>query len=555
MGASATITTELENLIEHEACRLKATRCTPDAVSWETPPRDDLAWIPDCFLPLWGTPAYNQLSPEQKLRYNHYYALQKTEQFIWLENQLLVAPAQRLLGSADVTEPLRRILQSFIDDEVKHNVTFWRLLRRSHPNLYPGNDHVLFRPSIRFRLYAYSMSHLPRLLSGWTLMGNAFEEHTLILSRQYKEMGDRVDPLFANVYMLHAQDEARHCNLDTVFAHWLIDGQSRWQSRLNGAALGGAFRAYFAEWGHEQPIQRLIEDFPELGDRSSALFSEAARCRSEDYHREVLSANTTPMTFKNRERYEILERAIQSLSSDPRPAGKAVEVKKLLITAIDVTRRGFCAGDDPPLPSPPKGISMRWLSEQEWEANPELLYSPADVVRKRYRDQGTCLIGVETSSGRTVYHLWVTTKGAYVEWIFKYLEAPPGGVLIFDAWVAPDRRGNTLHKIGAAWAARKTLECGRTVAAAGVEEHEFYPFATMYAKMGLGLLVPQHFIIGLSLPRGVRRHWHRPPSAGVLAFTEKLRQKYLQSAPRAASLETGASRPTDEIRSAAGSRP
>ncbi len=83
--ADQALDTGFRERVEQAAARLKPTRLSPELVPWGDGPDPDRFWVPECLLPLWGTPAYDDLTDEQRLRYNQYYALELSEQFLWLE--------------------------------------------------------------------------------------------------------------------------------------------------------------------------------------------------------------------------------------------------------------------------------------------------------------------------------------------------------------------------------------------------------------------------------------------------------------------------------------
>ncbi len=296
--------------IHVEAARLKASRLSPAALAEGERPDPYLPWIPDTLVPLWGTASYTHLSDDQRLRYNHYYALQMVEQFIWIENALALQPMRVLL--AGTREPgLVRIIQSFVADEKDHSTVLWELAGRARPDLYRGQHHVLFRPPAKVRALALLMGRLPVMLSGWTLFLNVLEEHTLALNREYKQAGNTVDSLFARIHFLHAQDEARHCNLDSLLGAWLVEGQTGWCQRLNARALEYLMVFYYdVDWGWAQSLKQLVKDFPELRGRFPELLREASLSRGPEYLEHLFDSKTVPITTRNRSRHAMLDQAV-----------------------------------------------------------------------------------------------------------------------------------------------------------------------------------------------------------------------------------------------------
>ncbi len=310
MSGGRGVPSSLLNRIDIEVARLKDTRLKPAVIADGEHPDPAIPWIPETLVPLWGTAGYKQLSDEQRLRYNHYYALQMLEQFIWIENALALGPLRMLL--AGTRKPgLVRIIQSFIADEVDHSAALWELANRARPDLYCGQHHLLFQPPARVRFLAFLMGRFPSLLSGWTLFLNVLEEHTLVLHREYKQAGNTVDSLFARIHFLHAQDEARHCSMDSLLGAWLIEGQTGWQQQLNARALEGLMAVYYdTDWGWKQSLEQLVKDFPELRDDLSDLLRDASSSRGRGYLEHLFDSKTVPITTRNRNRHTMLDQAV-----------------------------------------------------------------------------------------------------------------------------------------------------------------------------------------------------------------------------------------------------
>ncbi len=301
--------------IEREAAALKPSRLAPDQVAWGDGPDIAKQWIPEDLTPLSGTEIYGDLTDEQKLRYNHYYALRLAEDFIWLETYAVIPPLEGLLKGDVPTPAFRTLLKSFIVDEENHKATVWQLLRRARHDLYPTNEFVFCKPPSSVVWMAATATRFPRLLASWALFAGTCEERTIPISRGYKEAGDSVDPLFANVFTLHALDEARHCKLDSQIAEWLIAPQRRLPKWVNGTVLGLLSQAYLDPgWGSDTPIRYLVADFPVLDDREAEMIEATERARSGHYLQHLLDRSLHPLTVRNVERYPMLDRAIRRVA-------------------------------------------------------------------------------------------------------------------------------------------------------------------------------------------------------------------------------------------------
>ncbi len=141
-----TLDHQLLEKIEREVACLRPTRLTVAALDWERGPDHEKPWAPEAMLPLSRISAFEQLSDEQKLRYNQYYALQLAEEFAWVERRLIIVALTRLLGEPLPRAALRDLLDSFVADERHHDASFTRLLTAARPDLYRlGPCHFFFR--------------------------------------------------------------------------------------------------------------------------------------------------------------------------------------------------------------------------------------------------------------------------------------------------------------------------------------------------------------------------------------------------------------------------
>lgn len=214
--------------------------------------------------------------------------------------------------------------------------------------------------------------------------------------------------------------------------------------------------------------------------------------------------------------------------------GGALMVRELVLFTADLAAAPWYAGDGPP-PEPglPDGIALRWLPAGEWEADPAALGVAEDTARGRYRAGARCLMGWDAARGRCVYRLWASEQGARIEWIFAYVPALPGHLLVFDSWVHPDYRGRNVHWAAAARACGEARRRGLPGIVAGVEAHEFPAFAAKYAAQGLVLIRPHRALVGV---RALGRAWHfaRRPARRLAAFAEALEARHpaLAGAPQ-----------------------
>jgi hypothetical protein len=207
------------------------------------------------------------------------------------------------------------------------------------------------------------------------------------------------------------------------------------------------------------------------------------------------------------------------MRGEPDRAGAIYRTKHLYMY------RGEPSGQPVPAHPPPPDVAMRWLEFAEWERTPSLLPHPAALVRQRFADGDRCLVIHRRDTGELLYHLWLSTAGAWTQWIGARVVPPDGYVLVFDVWTHPAWRRGRLHIPGATEVARSIDDLGVRGMVAGVEEQEIVPFARMYARAGLGYISPYEVIIWHRLGP---LSWHRraAPAEQLVERCAEVRRRY-----------------------------
>ena len=254
---------------QREAARLAPTSLTLEAMDWSRPPDPARSWVPEKLTPLAGCTGYTALTPAQRLAYNQAYACQLLEEFIWIESRLVLAPLDRL--KAD--DHARPVLASFRSDE-EHHIACFKQLRA----LAGAARENYFRPPILINALARLAAFTPHTFTFWIVALVAFEDYAIDVAKLYRA-DDSLEPLFRNVFIAHARDEARHCRFDTLLESWL--GVNPFNARLH-AAFKGAY--YATSWGLDGPVMALARRFQELASRARDLHAEAHAARADAGH-------------------------------------------------------------------------------------------------------------------------------------------------------------------------------------------------------------------------------------------------------------------------------
>lgn len=273
-------------------------------LDWSRPIDHARWWSPEEIAPLYYLPAYSLLSPEEKRRYNQLFALGVCEQFIWLEEHILVDTLRKVLDGRDAPPPLRRALETFIAEEVKHTEMFWRVLERAEPAWYARRAFRLFNISAPQQALLDLVLRFPRTFLVWVWTAIFFEERTVDYCRHYLKTAKadpaRLDPTFVMLHEYHFKDELRHYQLDQHILAWMYDPQPAWKRRIAGAMFGKLMRGYvFPKRTSLRILEVLAREFPRL--RAEAIPRLKAEIGgvglSKEFHRMAFSRQAVPKTM------------------------------------------------------------------------------------------------------------------------------------------------------------------------------------------------------------------------------------------------------------------
>jgi len=235
-------------------------------------------WVPDHLLPLYGGEAFASLTASQRLRYNHAYARQLVHEFIWTERGLILAPLKQLCRTRALDSDQSAVLASFMSDEMHHIESFTHLESLAVAADQPANE-SMFRPPRLLRVLLSLAQRYPTTLTFWAPVIEAFEKHALKIAQEYHR-DESIDPLFREVFVAHARDEARHCRFDALIASWLQDGAGAISKAVNSTLLATFTSVYRSvEWGLDGALVDLARSHPELAGKLPQLLAEAKALR------------------------------------------------------------------------------------------------------------------------------------------------------------------------------------------------------------------------------------------------------------------------------------
>lgn len=276
---------------------------------------DRTRWfIPPHLTPLAHTRAYESLSPEIRLRYNHLFASCYHEHFIFLERMLANHTLPVLidrLGAAPLAEKLR----TFRQEEQKHTAWFHALHHACEPRLYGENYHHFVRVApLPQRLFDYCARRPWRFpFCLWLAM--IIEERTIAASREIFQHPDTFEPHYVTLHRLHSADEAGHVGLDAELLRRLWPALGPVGRCINRWLFVTVLREFFrlpkrAAW---KVILQLATEYPGLRPRLPELRREIhALDDRSSYLAGIYSRRREPRTFALADRF----RELRQLESD-----------------------------------------------------------------------------------------------------------------------------------------------------------------------------------------------------------------------------------------------
>jgi hypothetical protein len=281
-----------------------------EALDW-TLPIDRTRWfVCETQTPLYYTRSYEELSTDQRRRYNQLTGMLSNELIGLLETELLTAALgaieRRTAGPVDLE--LVAAVRRFRDDEYRH-AEMWRHLNRlSEPRWYATRDRHLARvPSPAIAL-ARALALRPGVFPVVLWIQLAQEERSIDLSRRSLALpADRLEPRYRTAFQAHLQDEVRHVQVDWHLIERLYHRRST-MTRLMTARLFSFFVGsvlLMPVYSTTRVIEVLADEFVELRPLVPRMLAELRALRACDrYHEMMYSRATTPITFDLLDRYD-----------------------------------------------------------------------------------------------------------------------------------------------------------------------------------------------------------------------------------------------------------
>ena len=280
-----------------------------EGLGWDRGVDPARKWCPDVLTHLYYCPSWALLSPEEKLTYNQLFAMGVCEQFLLLEDILLVRGMRRIIDAAGkrLSGEMRAGLENLIVEEQKHGEMFRRLLKASAPEMYRDRDLAIYEMSaIERKIVDFFLWGTPVFVA-WVFVAMIFEEKSIDFYRKYlaAEKTEQLDPLYREVHRAHAQEEVRHVQIDHHLVDLFWDGAPGWKQKLNHRVFYWIMTKFARP---ERTVRRmldlLVERHPRVAAHREPLVEEALAVAADPvWQRASYSRSAQPLTFQVFDRY------------------------------------------------------------------------------------------------------------------------------------------------------------------------------------------------------------------------------------------------------------
>ncbi|HEU5034283.1 MAG TPA: diiron oxygenase [Mycobacteriales bacterium] len=168
-------------------------------IDWDAPLTPGLWYLPEQRVSLYGTPLWEQMSPEQRIELSEHEIASAASVGIWFE-VILMNLLSRHIYEEDLTSAHVQYAFTELADECRHSTMFGKMITKLGVPAYgPGRKlHKLSR----------LMFHLPMGPSNWA--GILVAEEILDTFQREAMNDESMQPLVRTVNRIHVVEEARH---------------------------------------------------------------------------------------------------------------------------------------------------------------------------------------------------------------------------------------------------------------------------------------------------------------------------------------------------------
>ena len=256
-------------------------------------------FIPEELTPLYYTPAYQELTEEQKLRYNQLHGLYFNEQIIFFEATMGETVLDALLQApwpSRIQDGLRRMRE----EEREHTRMFRRLNRLCAPHLYSTSDFYFVRAPRGWMAIGNWVARRPLFFPLFLWLMLLQEERSLYFARAFVREQASLEPHFVETQRLHSEDEAGHVRMGEELIEMLWRDAAPYRRRINAGLFSWMLREFFntPKRAQVRVVQELVREFPELRPRQTSMKDQMlALEHNVEFQMSLYSREIVPRTF------------------------------------------------------------------------------------------------------------------------------------------------------------------------------------------------------------------------------------------------------------------
>lgn len=291
-------------------------------IQWHKGVNNSLFFFPEVLTPLYHCSSYrNVLDEDDRRLYNQLFAQYVSEQFIFLEDRFLCRVVEGLLPWAgNVSWDLKKCLEIFLEEEVKHTEMFRRLNKICNSDRYSQNDFYFLKLKSYEDKLISAMAKFPRTINYWIWVALLFEEKTIdyfshYRSQQRDSLAAKLDPLHYQVHQFHMLDEARHVQIDEHLLKYIFEKAGPLVKQVNIALLTKTLSNYTSpKRANIRIIEELCRTHPRLRSQVVRLSDEVrAQSGQSPYQMAQFSRKNFPKTFSYFDNDPAIQRAMQQV--------------------------------------------------------------------------------------------------------------------------------------------------------------------------------------------------------------------------------------------------
>lgn len=257
----------------------------------------DNFWFPQELSPWFYLKSYEDLPAQIKKRYNQLYALGTNEVFAIFESDFISEILQKKIESSNLDSNLRKVMQSFCDEELKHAKMFHQLNKIADPKLYKKSSLVLSKSANPVGLaILFLMKKMPDLLGAWIWISFFLEERSLLYSKYYlHDKENSLNSTFKEIHRLHMLEENYHVQLDEVIIDKFYRPLNLWKRKLAAWMLYRFVSSFKRPRRLSLSIAEILRnEFPESVQKVNACVNELPSLESNlEFQRISLGADAT----------------------------------------------------------------------------------------------------------------------------------------------------------------------------------------------------------------------------------------------------------------------